>query len=121
MQHAHMTAWFLALVLFIVAIFLHKGGKAKGAKIVQMIIRVMYLLILATGFMMLSKASSSGLLSSDFALQYILKVILGIGVIGVFEMILARTKKHKSTGVMWIVFAIVFALTLYLGFHLTLY
>jgi uncharacterized membrane protein SirB2 len=121
MQHAHMTAWFLALVLFIVAIFLHKGGKAKGAKIVQMIIRVMFLLILGTGFMMLSKANSTGLLGSDSGLQYILKVILGIGVIGIIEMILARAKKNKSTGVMWIAFVIVFGLTLYLGFSLTLY
>jgi hypothetical protein len=121
MQHAHMTAWFLALVLFIVAIFLLKGGKTKGAKIVQMIIRVMYLLILGTGFMMLAKANETGLLGSDFLWKYIVKVVLGIGVIGVLEMILARMKKNKSTGVMWIVFIIVFALTLYLGFNLTLY
>ncbi|CAG9609219.1 YisL family protein [Pseudoneobacillus rhizosphaerae] len=121
MQHAHMTAWFLALVLFFVAIFLIKGGKAKGAKIVQMIIRVMFLLILGTGFMMLSKANSSGILGSDAGLQYILKVLLGVGVIGLIEMILARVKKKKSTGVMWIALVIVFGLTLYLGFSLTLY
>lgn len=115
MTHAHMTAWFLALVLFLVAIFLHKGGKAKGAKIVQMILRVIYLLILATGFMMLF---GSGLLGTDLALQYILKVVLGIGVIGLLEMVLAKTVKRKPTGVFWIALLVVFAATLYVGFDL---
>lgn len=110
-----MTAWLLALILFIVAIFLHKGGKAKGAKIVQMILRVMYLLILGTGFTMLF---TSGMLGTDFTLQYILKLVLGIGVIGLLEMILGKTVKHQSTGILWIAFIIVFASTLYLGLTL---
>lgn len=32
MIHAHMTAWFLALVLFFVALGLHKSGKEKRRK-----------------------------------------------------------------------------------------
>ncbi len=49
MIHSHVTAWALALILFLVALFLHKSGKAKGFKIVQMILRVFYLLIIGTG------------------------------------------------------------------------
>jgi peptidoglycan/LPS O-acetylase OafA/YrhL len=116
MTHAHMTSWALALILFVVAIFLLKAGKAKGAKIVQMIARVVYLLILATGFMLLF--SNGNMLGTDLAVQYIIKVILGFGVIGLFEMILAKTSKKKPTGVLWILFFILFALVLFMGFKL---
>jgi uncharacterized membrane protein SirB2 len=115
MTHAHMTAWFLALVLFLVAFFLQKGGKEKGAKIVKMILRVVYLLIIATGLMLLFKYDNLG---SELGLKYILKVILGIGIIGLLEMILAKMGKRKPTGAFWIALVVVFAATLYLGFNL---
>jgi uncharacterized membrane protein SirB2 len=115
MTHAHMTAWFLALILFFVAIFLQKGGKEKGAKIVKMILRVLYLMILGTGFMLLFKYDNLG---SELGLQYILKVVLGIGVIGLLEMVLAKTMKRKPTGVFWIALVVVLAATIYLGLDL---
>jgi hypothetical protein len=111
MIHAHITGWVLALILFVVALFLIKGGKAKGAKIVQMILRVLYLAIIATGVMMLTQVYKI-----DF--QYILKTVAGIWVIGLFEMILSRTAKNKNTSVFWIQFVIALALVLYLGFSL---
>jgi uncharacterized membrane protein SirB2 len=115
MTHAHMTAWFLALVLFLVAFFLQKGGKAKGAKIVSMVLRVVYLLILATGIMLLF---SPGGIGSDLTLQYIFKAVVGVWVIGSFEMILAKHAKKQRTTMFWISFVIAFALALYLGFSL---
>jgi uncharacterized membrane protein SirB2 len=115
MTHAHMTAWFLGLVLFLVAFFLQKGGKEKGAKIVKMILRVIYLLILGTGFMMLF---TSGMLGTDLSLQYILKAVAGIWVIGTFEMILSKQAKKQSTKIFWIQFVVAFALALILGFKL---
>jgi hypothetical protein len=117
MTHAHLTSWLLALILFLVAIFLHKGGKAKGFKILQMILRVFYLLILGTGFMLLF---GEGMLSTDLSLQYILKAAIGIWIIGLFEMILGRIARNQSTKVFWIQFIIAFALALYLGFKLPL-
>nr|WP_263328373.1 YisL family protein [Neobacillus sp. Marseille-Q6967] len=111
MIHGHITAWVLAVILFVVALFLIKGGKAKGAKIVQMILRVLYLLIIATGVMMLTQVY-------NIDLMYILKAAVGIWVIGLFEMIISRTANNKKTNVFWIQFAIAFALVLYLGFSL---
>jgi uncharacterized membrane protein SirB2 len=115
MTHAHMTAWFLAVILFLVALFLQKGGKQKGAKIVKMILRVIYLLLIGTGAMLLF---SSGMLGTDLALQYILKAVAGIWVIGAIEMVLAKTSRNQSTGIFWIQFIIAFALALFLGLKL---
>lgn len=111
MIHGHITGWVLALILFVVALFLIKGGKAKGAKIVQMILRVLYLVIIATGVMMLTQV-----FKIDF--QYILKAVVGLWVIGLFEMILSRVINNRKTSVFWIQFVIALALVLYLGFSL---
>jgi len=111
MIHGHITAWVLAVILFVVALFLIKGGKAKGAKIIQMVLRVLYLLIIASGIMMLTQVY-------NINLQYILKAVVGFWVIGLFEMILSRTASNRNTKVFWIQFIIAFALVLYLGFSL---
>jgi energy-coupling factor transporter transmembrane protein EcfT len=106
--HGHITAWLLALILFIVALFLHKGGKEKGAKIVHMILRVLYLLIIATGV---------GLLFSVYKIDvwYVLKAVVGLWIIGLFEMILSRVANKRRTSVFWIQFVIAWVLVLYLG------
>lgn len=111
MIHGHITGWALALILFVIALFLLKGGKAKGAKIVQMILRVLYLVIIATGVMMLTQVH-------NINLQYILKAVVGLWVIGLFEMILSRVAGNRNTNVFWIQFVVAFALVLYLGFSL---
>lgn len=112
MIHAHMTAWFLALVLFFVALGLHKSGKEKGAKIVQMVLRLFYVLILLTGF---------GLLFSiNINIMYVLKAAVGLWVIAMLEMILIRTKKKEKASVLWIQFVVAVLLVLYLGFSLPL-
>jgi hypothetical protein len=73
--HGHITGWVLALILFVVALFLLKSGKEKGAKIVKMILRVLYVLIFATGL---------GLLFTVYKIDvwYILKAVVGLWVIG---------------------------------------
>jgi hypothetical protein len=112
MIHAHMTAWFLALVLFFVALGLHKSSKEKGAKIVQMVLRLFYVLILLTGF---------GLLFSiNINMMYVLKAAVGLWVIAMLEMILIRTKKNEKASVLWIQFIVAVLLVLYLGFSLPL-
>lgn len=117
MTHAHLTSWFLALILFVIAISLHKAGKAKGFKIMQMVLRVFYLLIIGTGLLLLF---NYGVLSTDLSLQYILKAAIGIWIIGLFEMILGKLVKKEPTKILWIQFIIAFILVLYLGFKLPL-
>ncbi|MEH7416417.1 DUF1516 family protein [Neobacillus drentensis] len=109
MIHAHITAWFLALILFFVALSLTKKGKAKGAKIIQMILRVLYLLIIATGV---------GLLFSVYKIDvwYILKAVVGLWIIGLFEMILSRVINKRNVSTFWIQFVVAWLLVLYLGF-----
>ncbi|MCA1030996.1 YisL family protein [Bacillus timonensis] len=111
MTHAHITSWLVALILFFVAVSLHKAGKEKGSKIVHMTLRLFYLIIIATGVVLLLGVEQlSGL--------YHVKATVGILAIGLMEMVLVRTKKGKSTNVSWILFAIIFVVTVYLGLKL---
>ncbi|MCM3124914.1 YisL family protein [Mesobacillus sp. AQ2] len=112
MVHAHMTAWFLALVLFFVALGLHKSGKEKGAKIVQMVLRLFYVLILLTGFWLL--------FSININIMYVLKAAVGLWVISMLEMILIRTRKNEKASILWVQFIVAILLVLYLGFSLPL-
>jgi Protein of unknown function (DUF1516) len=109
MIHAHITTWILALVLFFIALIMHKGGKQKGLKVVHMILRLFYLLIIGTGVWILSSLNSIDLL-------YVLKSLVGIWVIAMFEMIIIRTVKGKKTSILWGQFIVALILVLYLGF-----
>src|SRR5579875_1921254 len=95
MIHVHVTAWAIALILFVIALFLQKGGKQKGAKIVQMILRVFYLIIIGTGIGLLSMVT-------NISIWYILKAVVGLWIIGLFEMILSRVINKRRTSVFWI-------------------
>lgn len=117
MTHAHITSWALAIILFFVAISLHKSGKAKGFKVMQMILRVLYLLIIGTGLLLLFKYN---MLKTDLSLQYIIKSVAGIWIIGLFEMILSKIAKKQSTTILWVQFVIALILVLYLGSKLPL-
>lgn len=112
--HAHITAWVLALVLFFVANSLHKSGKAKAAKIVHMILRVLYIIVFATGGMLVHT------LFSMQPVEYIAKVLIGLWVIAAMEMVLVRTVKGKSTKSLWIQFYVAVVLVILLGLRLPL-
>lgn len=113
MIHAHITAWFLTLVLFVIALILNKNGNAKGYKVTHMILRVFYLLIIATGIMLLFSVYHISFL-------YILKAAVGLWIIALFEIILIRTANKRRTTIIWFQFVVVFLLVLYLGFRLPL-
>ncbi len=111
--HLHITTWVVALILFFVANSLFKSGKEKPFKIVHMTLRLFYLLIIASGLqLVLSLAAING--------EYIGKIILGIYVIGMMEMILVRSKKKKPTRIFWIQFVIVLIIVILLGLRLPL-
>ncbi|WP_226682643.1 DUF1516 family protein [Sutcliffiella horikoshii] len=110
MTHAHISTWAIALILFVVVLFLTKAGKEKGAKITAMVLRVFYILIVVTGLQLGWAWITNG--------QYVLKMVLGIVVIGLMEMIAVRTRKGKSTVVVWVLFVVVLAYILHLGFSL---
>ena len=105
MLHGHISSWVLAVVLLLISIALYKSGKQKGGKIVQMILRVSYLLIILSGMMM---TNMSG--------QYLLKAVVGLWVIVAMEMLVVKTAKQEKTLMLWIQFVVSFALVLYIGF-----
>lgn len=113
MVHAHITAWFLAIVLFFVASSLQKSGKQKGAKIVHMVLRLFYVLVLITGSMLLFSISNISIL-------YVLKAAVGLWIIAILELILIKSAKQVKTSSLWIQFVIAFVLVLYLGFSMPL-
>ena len=111
MTHAHITAWVIALILFFVAASMQKGGKSKSLKMVHMTLRLFYILIIVTGAILLIGLSS-------ITLMYVVKVLAGIWVISMLEMILVRNSKGKSTGMFWGQLVVAFFVTLYLGLKL---
>ncbi|MER1990222.1 YisL family protein [Solibacillus isronensis] len=105
--HMHITTWVLALVLFFIAAL-----SGKKLKAVHMILRLMYILVIVTGLSLFlewrDKISESGM-------NYDMKVLFGILVIGFMEMVLVRKNKGKSVNMFWVLFGIVLLITLYLG------
>ncbi|MGN7477082.1 YisL family protein [Solibacillus silvestris] len=105
--HLHITTWVVALILFLIAAF-----SSKKLTAVHMILRVMYILVIVTGGALFlewrDKIVESGM-------NYDMKVLFGILVIGFMEMILVRKNKGKSVNMFWVLFGIVLLVTLYLG------
>ncbi|MCH7320684.1 YisL family protein [Solibacillus sp. MA9] len=105
--HLHITTWVIALVLFFIAALASK--KLTG---VHMALRVMYILIIISGGALFlewrDKIPESGM-------NYDMKVLFGILVIGFMEMVLVRKGKGKSVNLFWILFAVALLVTLYLG------
>lgn len=109
MTHAHLSTWIVAFILFFVAFSLQKKGKDK---VVHMILRLFYLLIIATGVGML--------FSINIDIMYVLKALVGLWIIAMWEMILIRNKKGEKTTILWVQLIVAFLLVLYLGLSLPL-
>lgn len=103
----HITTWVIALILFFITAL-----SGKKMKAVHMILRVMYILVIVTGLSLFlewrDKITESGM-------NYDMKVLFGILVIGFMEMVLVRKNKGKSVNMFWVLFGIVLLITLYLG------
>lgn len=108
--HLHITTWVIALVLFLAAAFMNPAS--KGRKIVHMILRLFYILVIITGLTLFIAHSSFD------AMEYGLKFLFGLLTIGMMEMILVRGKKQKSVTLFWILFAVFLVATMFYGFKL---
>jgi hypothetical protein len=114
MIHAHVTSWLLALILFFVTYMLYKKNAGKKAKIFHMILRVLYLAILATGGHMLA----GYLLDPGIVNQgpLIIKGTLGVVMIGLMEIILVQRKRGEGRVLNWVFFFITLLLLLFYGY-----
>src|SRR5690625_1401991 len=86
MTHMHVTGWAVALILFIIALVMYNQGKAKPAKILHMILRLVYLFILYTGGDLIAHYFGG----NNLLPEAIVKGLAGIWVIAAMEMILVR-------------------------------
>jgi ABC-type transport system involved in cytochrome c biogenesis permease subunit len=109
MTHAHLTSLVLSLIFLIIIVVLQ--SKEKNIKIWHMVLRASYILIILTGGMLFLAAYS-------IPVSYYFKSILGIVMIGLFEMVIVRKQKGKRTDIIWIAFSIVLVILLVLGFTL---
>jgi len=99
--HAHVGFWILGLIVFVLTFILYILGKNKPARILQMFLHFLFLLILITGVVMVAK-----LYSADNFVWSTIKGLFGILVIGMMNAILNKTKKKENAVVFWIIFII---------------
>ncbi|MFZ3589164.1 YisL family protein [Bacillus sp. DJP31] len=110
MIHLHVTAWTLTLVLFFVAVYLLRANKKKPLKIIQMVLRLLYLLVLGTGIYLLATYYQFQVLDAN------IKSIIGLWIIFCMEFILTRGSKGKPTKIFWIQLVIALLLVFYYGY-----
>ncbi len=108
--HLHITTWVVAVILFLVAAFMHRDS--KGRKIVHMVLRLFYVLIIITGLTLFIEWSSSD------PMTYGIKLLLGLLTIGMMEMVLIRSKKQKPVTMFWALFVLFLLATMFIGFML---
>ncbi|WP_342526022.1 YisL family protein [Chryseomicrobium sp. FSL W7-1435] len=109
--HLHITTWVLGIALFFIAYLM--PASAKNTKIIHMILRVDYLLIILTGVALFIKGMDFGQ-----GMLYGLKFIAGILVIGMMEMALVKKKKGKPSTLFVVLMLVFLFIALFLGFKL---
>lgn len=114
MPHIHITAWVLAIILLFVVTTFYKQDKAKPGKILHMILRLDYLLLLYSGGSLLGDYMSNG--AGGYIGELMIKVIAGLWTIAAMEVIAVRTNKDKPTKGLWIQFAVAAIIAIILGF-----
>lgn len=107
MVHAHDFGWLVMIILFFVSFGLSNGGKEKGAKITSMILRVFYLVAIGTGATML--------VQYNFPTFYAIKGLIAIILIGMMEIILAKTRRSEKAGAFWLFFVILLVVVILMG------
>ncbi len=107
---AHVGFWQLGLVLFVIAVLFSFTKKGTVTKIFHMILRLDYIFILITGlYLVFHEYSVHGF-------WVIIKMLCGLVVISMMEMILIRRQKQKTTGMFWLLLIIFLALVFYIGY-----
>lgn len=109
LTHAHLTTIVLTLIFFFITLILQKKG--RSTKVLKMILRVMYLLTILTGGMLF-------IAFYKMTMLYALKAVLGLAVIGMFEIILAVPGRGRNAAVLWVLFSVTFLVTIFLGLKL---
>ncbi|MBP3949616.1 DUF1516 family protein [Halalkalibacter suaedae] len=108
---SHTGSWAITILLFVISYFLLKAGKNKASKIVHMILRLFYVIMIVSGI--------GTLIGYSFTPVYVVKGIIALVLIYAMEMILVRTKKGtlgQQAMTYWILFAITLIVVVLIGF-----
>ncbi|RIN89612.1 YisL family protein [Mammaliicoccus sciuri] len=106
MIHFHIFSWLVTIILFFVVYM-----KVKN-KPVHMVLRLFMVFTLISGFVIFIQAMGiNGML-------YGIKFILGLAVLGLIEVTIAKKKKNKNSQGLFIATIVVMVLTILLGSYL---
>ncbi|GAA4708426.1 DUF1516 family protein [Brevibacillus fulvus] len=108
--HAHVGAWEAAFVLYIIAYILVRLRQNRIAKILHMILRLLFVIIVVSGLWMLF-AYMAG------EVRYYIKGILGLVTIGLIEMTMGRATKGKANLSFFILSLVLFVLVILIGYQ----
>jgi hypothetical protein len=109
MFKTHSDSWFWIIIFFVLSFIFLKTGKNTLHKISQGLFRLFALIMIVSGI--------AQLVALHFPVAYVIKGVLAIVMIGVAEMIVAKAKRGKKTGSMWLVFIILLVLVLLLAYR----
>lgn len=112
MAHLHITAWVLAIILLFVVVNLYRKGNDRTGKIIHMILRLDYIVVLFSGIMLLFSYDTFG----SYLGEIIIKVIAGLWTIVAIEMITVRAQKGEPNKGWWVQFVIAAIIAILLGF-----
>lgn len=110
--YIHLISWGAIVVLTVTALLIYSKS-TKSFTMLQMINRVFYILVILSGIMMVKYSIEQSWILAIF------KILMGIIVIGVVEMLLSYRKQQKPTGMFLMIFVIVVVITISLGFYLS--
>src|SRR5690625_5910848 len=107
MIHLFIIYWVLAFILLIIVTMFYKQRKEKPGKILHMILRLDYLVILYSGGSLLGEYFSATIGHTG---ELIVKVIAGLWAIVAMEMVSVRIQKNrpiKTWGVQLVIVALI--------------
>jgi len=106
--HTHAGSWAVLVILFLISYFIPKN------KVLPMILRLFYLIMIFTGgYMLFSGGGYPG--------AFHLKAVLAILLIGMMEMLLARRKKGKNVLPFWIALVVLLVVVVLIGYDVIVF
>lgn len=109
MIHLHLTAIVVSIILYLVVYFMYKGNNSsdnKVAKILHMVLRLFYLIVLFSG-LMIYVGNMEGISNSGGHMQYGIKVLLGLLSVVFMEVSIVRLKKQSAAATTMMVVTLV--------------
>ena len=109
MIHLHITAIVVSIILFLVVYLMYRGNNSadnKVAKILHMVLRLFYLIVLFSG-LMIYVGNMEGISNSGSHMQYGIKVLLGLLSVVFMEVSIVRLKKQSTSATMLMILTLV--------------